>query len=141
MFILAKPTTLKLHLNYRFVVAKCSDNSIIFKTYLGSLGSSITQGCFYLLSHCPSSQGKFKQCCCCSYAFCNDNHSYKCRFKVLGLARITILLITIESASGQSMKANGREPISCLGQVFNFKLDHFVMYAIARHIQKPLTQS
>ncbi len=34
-----------------------------------------------------------------------------------------------------SAKANGREPKSCLGQVFNFKLDRFVMHAIARHAQ------
>jgi hypothetical protein len=34
-----------------------------------------------------------------------------------------------------STKANGREPKSCLGQVFNFKLDCFVTYAIERHIQ------
>ncbi len=35
-----------------------------------------------------------------------------------------------------SAKANGREPKSCLGWVFNFKLGHFAMYAIAHHIQK-----
>ncbi len=35
-----------------------------------------------------------------------------------------------------SAKANGREPKSCLGQVFNFKLGHFVMYAMAWSIQK-----
>ena len=35
-----------------------------------------------------------------------------------------------------SAKANGREPKSCLARVFNFKLGHFVMYAIAWHIQK-----
>ncbi len=34
-----------------------------------------------------------------------------------------------------SAKANGREPKSCLCQVFNFKLGCFVMYATARHIQ------
>ncbi len=33
-------------------------------------------------------------------------------------------------------KANGREPKSCLGRVFNFKLGPFVMYVIAWHIQK-----
>jgi hypothetical protein len=65
-----------------------------------------------------------------------------CLFQIKFITEYTNVqhvIITIESASGQSMKANGREPISCLGQVFNFKLDHFVMYAIARHIQKPLT--
>jgi len=35
-----------------------------------------------------------------------------------------------------STKANGREPKSCLGRVFNSKLGHFAMYAIAWHIQK-----
>ncbi len=35
-----------------------------------------------------------------------------------------------------SAKANGRKPKSCLGQVFNFKLGHFVMYAMAWYIQK-----
>jgi len=35
-----------------------------------------------------------------------------------------------------SAEANGREPKSCLGRVFNFKLGHFVMHAIAWHIQK-----
>jgi hypothetical protein len=35
-----------------------------------------------------------------------------------------------------SAKANGREPKSCLGRVFNFKLGHFVLYAITQHIQK-----
>ncbi len=35
-----------------------------------------------------------------------------------------------------SAKANGREPKSCLGRVFNFKLGHFVFYAIAWHIKK-----
>ena len=35
-----------------------------------------------------------------------------------------------------SAKANGREPKSCLGRVFNFKLGHFVLYAIAWHIKK-----
>ena len=35
-----------------------------------------------------------------------------------------------------SAKANGREPKSCLGQVFNFKLGHFVMYAMVLYIQK-----
>jgi hypothetical protein len=34
-----------------------------------------------------------------------------------------------------SAKANGREPKSCLGWVFNFKLGYFVMHAITRHIQ------
>ncbi len=29
------------------------------------------------------------------------------------------------------MEANGREPASCLGQVFNFKPSHFVMYAVS----------
>jgi hypothetical protein len=32
-------------------------------------------------------------------------------------------------------KANRREPKSGLGQVFNFKLGHFVMKAIAQYIQ------
>jgi hypothetical protein len=40
------------------------------------------------------------------------------------------------SAAAGSTKANGREPKSCLGRVFNFKLGHFVMYVIAWHIQK-----
>jgi len=40
------------------------------------------------------------------------------------------------SAQVGSEKANGREPKSCLGRVFNFKLGHFVLYAIAQHIQK-----
>jgi len=35
-----------------------------------------------------------------------------------------------------SAKANGIEPISCLGRVFNFRLGNSVMYAIAWHIQK-----
>jgi hypothetical protein len=35
-----------------------------------------------------------------------------------------------------SAKANGKEPKSCLGRVFNFKLGPFVMYVIAWHIQK-----
>jgi hypothetical protein len=35
-----------------------------------------------------------------------------------------------------SAKGNGREPKSCLGRVFNFKLGPFVMYAMAWHIQK-----
>jgi len=30
-----------------------------------------------------------------------------------------------------SAKANGREPKSCLGRVFNFKVGHFVMHALA----------
>ncbi len=38
-----------------------------------------------------------------------------------------------------SAKANGREPKSCLGRIFNFKLGHFVMYAIAWHIQTCLS--
>jgi hypothetical protein len=38
-------------------------------------------------------------------------------------------------AGSRSAKANGRDPISCLGRVFNFKLDCFVMCAIERHIQ------
>ncbi len=32
-------------------------------------------------------------------------------------------------------KANGREPKGCWGQVFNFKLGHFVIHAIAWYIQ------
>jgi hypothetical protein len=39
-------------------------------------------------------------------------------------------------AESGSAKANGREPKSCLGRVFNFKLGPLVMYAIAWHIQK-----
>jgi hypothetical protein len=35
-----------------------------------------------------------------------------------------------------SAKANGREPKGCFGRVFNFKLGHFVMYAIAWQIHK-----
>jgi hypothetical protein len=35
-----------------------------------------------------------------------------------------------------SAKANGREPKSCLGRVFNFNLGHFVLHAIAWHIKK-----
>jgi hypothetical protein len=35
-----------------------------------------------------------------------------------------------------SAKASGREPKSCLGRVFNFKLGLFVTYEIAWHIQK-----
>jgi hypothetical protein len=35
-----------------------------------------------------------------------------------------------------SAKANGREPKSCLGRVFNFKLGYSIMYAIAQHIQE-----
>jgi len=35
-----------------------------------------------------------------------------------------------------SAKANGREPKNSLGRVFNFKLGHFVTYAMAWHIQK-----
>ncbi len=35
-----------------------------------------------------------------------------------------------------SSKASGRELKSCLGRVFNFKLGHFVMHAIAWHIQE-----
>ncbi len=40
-----------------------------------------------------------------------------------------------EHGMAGSVKANGSEPKSCLGRVFNFKLDCFVMYAIERHIQ------
>ncbi len=42
----------------------------------------------------------------------------------------------IPSAKSGSAKANGREPKSCLGRVFNFKLVPFVLYAIAWHIKK-----
>ncbi len=38
-----------------------------------------------------------------------------------------------------SVKANGREPKSSLGWVFNFKLGHFVMHTMARHIQARLS--
>jgi hypothetical protein len=34
-----------------------------------------------------------------------------------------------------SAKANGREPKSCLGRVFNFKLDCFVVYNCMAYIQ------
>ncbi len=34
-----------------------------------------------------------------------------------------------------SSKAHGREPKSCLGRVFNIKLGHFAVYALAQHIQ------
>ncbi len=46
-----------------------------------------------------------------------------------------LLLIVFIACSG-SAKAIGREPISCLGRVFNFKLGHFVLYAIAWHTKK-----
>jgi hypothetical protein len=36
-----------------------------------------------------------------------------------------------------SAKANGREPKSCLGRVFNFKLGCFVICTIAWPIQAP----
>jgi hypothetical protein len=39
------------------------------------------------------------------------------------------------STSTGSMKANRREPKSCLGQVLNFKLGCFVMYITPWHIQ------
>jgi hypothetical protein len=35
-----------------------------------------------------------------------------------------------------SAKDNGKDPKSCMGQVFNFKLGHFVMYAMVLYIQK-----
>jgi hypothetical protein len=41
-----------------------------------------------------------------------------------------------KSTLAGSAKANGREPKSCLGRVFNFESGHFAMYAIAWHIQK-----
>ncbi len=37
------------------------------------------------------------------------------------------------------MKANGREPKSCLGLVFKFKLGRFLMYAIVWHVQACLS--
>jgi hypothetical protein len=40
------------------------------------------------------------------------------------------------SIKSGSSKANGWEPKSCMGQVFNFKFGHFVMYASAWLIQK-----
>ncbi len=43
------------------------------------------------------------------------------------------VVLSIGPGSG---KANGREPKSCLGRVFNFKLGHFFKYAISWHIQK-----
>ncbi len=36
-------------------------------------------------------------------------------------------------AGSRSAKANGRDPKSCLGRVFNFKLDSFVMCALERN--------
>ncbi len=45
-------------------------------------------------------------------------------------------LVHIEKAWAGSEKDNGREPKSCLGQVFKFKFACFVTYAIiAQHIQ------
>ncbi len=47
-----------------------------------------------------------------------------------------------ETLKAGSANVNGREPKNCLGRVFNFKLGHFVMYAIAWHMLKnALTQS
>ncbi len=40
-----------------------------------------------------------------------------------------------EGPNPGSNKANRREPKSCFGRDFNFKLDFFVVYAIERHIQ------
>ncbi len=47
-----------------------------------------------------------------------------------------VLVNKILAVEMGSVKANGREPKSCLGRIFNFKLGHFVMYAIAWHIHK-----
>jgi hypothetical protein len=43
--------------------------------------------------------------------------------------------IGIVCHKSESAKANGREPKSCLGRAFNFKLARFVMHRIPRHIQ------
>ncbi len=48
----------------------------------------------------------------------------------------TALDVSLKLLKLGSTKAIGREPKSCLGQVFNFKLGDFVMYAIAWYIQK-----
>jgi hypothetical protein len=58
------------------------------------------------------------------------------------MEQLTIITLTtfsnlkrLQITATGSKKANGREPESCLGQGFNFKLDHFVMHAIARYMQ------
>ncbi len=44
-------------------------------------------------------------------------------------------LLQVLGKSGSGVKDNGREPKSCLGQVFNFKLGCLVMCTIAWPIQ------
>ncbi len=66
-----------------------------------------------------------------------SRHSHgKTRRCSLGATTHSIMTPRIMTLSTGSTKANRREPKSCLGRVFNFKLGHFVMYATARHIQK-----
>ncbi len=61
---------------------------------------------------------------------------FSCPPNVMSVKRLSAkrpgnkLMVTMGRA-----KANGREPKSCLGQIFNFKLGHFVIHAIARHVQ------
>ncbi len=69
------------------------------------------------------------------------NCSLYCKYK---LSRFVNIQFFCKEENGQvlkcdksgSAKANRREPKSCLGRVFNFKLDHFVMYAMVGYIQK-----
>jgi hypothetical protein len=66
-----------------------------------------------------------------------SRHSHgKTRRCSLGATTQSIMTPRIMTLGTGSTKANGREPKSCFGWVFNFKLGRFVMYATARHIQK-----
>jgi hypothetical protein len=57
----------------------------------------------------------------------------------LRLSQERPLLQKGSEAKAGSTKANGKEPKSCLGQVFNFKLGCFVMCTIASPIQAQLS--
>jgi hypothetical protein len=72
------------------------------------------------------------------------NTSGKCYHPVTEVASIYSKIVNKLAINGNSpstnttagsMKANGREPKSCLGQVFNLKLGCFVMCTIAWSIQ------
>ncbi len=71
--------------------------------------------------------------------------SWCLRLSAPPLVRIQIKkteFLGIKKHKAGSVKAYGREPKSGLGRVFNFKLGHFVMYAMAWYIHKHvLTQS
>ena len=85
------------------------------------------------LDSTTKSQQSFQvQMCACVY-ICKFTNSIKTAELKVENFRFRASQETLKAGSA---KVNGREPKSCLGRVFNFKLGHFVMYAIAWHMQK-----